>query len=324
MRKKQLISEVALLFVAFAWGATFLLVQNAVDTLPTFMYNGVRFLLAFLFLLVWLLLSKKKSLPHFNKQLILSGMLLGSILCAGYLLQTIGLRFTTSAKAGFITGLCFVLVPFLSFLLLKEKPRVNAIVGVILAAIGLYLLTSGVSTQMNKGDVFEFFCAIAFGFHIVLTGKYAMSYPALLLTIVQMATVCVISFSISFITYGLHHVLDLQDTSFLVTIDQMFYEDISILVNPDIMFSKEIMLSLFITSIFATALAFFIQTTCQQYSSPTRAALIMAMEPVFAALVAVLFAGETITWIALMGGSLIFIGMISAEIQWTKKSTLMM
>jgi len=157
MMKKQWVADMSLLFVTFIWGATFVLVQNAISFLEPLSFNGVRFLLAGLFLLIWLFLFHRPQLKMWNGSLLLSGAFMGFWLFSGYAFQTMGLLYTTSAKAGFITGLSVVLVPLFAFFLLKQKPKANAILGVLIAAIGLYLLTMNGELSVNKGDVLVFY-----------------------------------------------------------------------------------------------------------------------------------------------------------------------
>jgi drug/metabolite transporter (DMT)-like permease len=279
------------LFVTFIWGATFVLVQNAISFLEPLSFNGVRFLLAGLFLLIWLFLFHRPQLKMWNGSLLLSGAFMGFWLFSGYAFQTIGLLYTTSAKAGFITGLSVVLVPLFAFFLLKQKPKANAIFGVLIAAIGLYLLTMNGELSVNKGDLLVFLCAVSFGMHIVITGKYSSQFPTLLLTITQIFTVAI-----------------------LCVIAAFFFEDWTQMLNGAILQKTEVWPALLITSLLATAFAFLVQTNFQKYTTATRVALIFAMEPVFAALTAYIWANERLTISALVGCLLILLGMILAEL----------
>jgi drug/metabolite transporter (DMT)-like permease len=291
MMKKQWIADMCLLFVTFIWGATFVLVQNAISFLEPLSFNGVRFLLAGLFLLIWLFLFHRPQLKMWNGSLLLSGAFMGFWLFSGYAFQTIGLLYTTSAKAGFITGLSVVLVPLFAFFLLKQKPKANAIFGVLIAAIGLYLLTMNGELSVNKGDLLVFLCAVSFGMHIVITGKYSSQFPTLLLTITQIFTVAI-----------------------LCVIAAFFFEDWTQMLNGAILQKTEVWPALLITSLLATAFAFLVQTNFQRYTTATRVALIFAMEPVFAALTAYIWANERLTISALVGCLLILLGMILAEL----------
>lgn len=296
--KKSWVADVTLLLIAFVWGTTFLIVQQAISALPPNAFNAVRFTIAALFLLIVQLAFYRRSWKQWRGPLIRAGMILGFWLCLGYALQTVGLLYTTPSKAGFITGLSVVLVPLLTLLLMKERVKPAAIVGVILAAVGLYLLTQNQSFSLNVGDILVFGCAICFAMQIVFTGKYAPHYPALPLAITQLGTVAVLSWLYAF-----------------------FFEDWRLAFDPDILFLPEVATGLIITSIFATALAFLAQTALQKQTSSTRVALIFALEPVFAALTSYVFIHEVLNGRQLIGCLMIFTGMILAELpiqEWVR------
>jgi drug/metabolite transporter (DMT)-like permease len=293
--KKPIVADISLLLVTIIWGSTFVLVQNAIDFLEPFSFNSIRFLAAAILLIFCLLIFKKEQLKQLDVKLLLSGVFIGFWLFLGYATQTIGLLYTTSSKAGFITGLNVVLVPLFSMMLLKQFPSKNAVFGVLTATIGLFLLTMTDVTSMNIGDGFVFICAVSFALQIIYTGKFSNKYPTLLLTVIQISTVAVLSI-----------------------ISSIIFEDWRKSFNPDILLTKDVLIALVITSIFATALAFLIQTNFQKYTSATRVALIFAMEPVFAAITGYYWADERLSYSALVGCILIFAGMIFAEMTTNK------
>ncbi|MFD1738446.1 DMT family transporter [Bacillus salitolerans] len=294
--KKALLADSILLFVAFIWGATFVLVQQAISFLEPFTFNAIRFSIASLLLLIWLLLFKREQLKAINKPFFLAGIVIGTSLFLGYALQTFGLLYTSSSKAGFITGLSVVLVPLFAFVLLKQKPRLVAIVGSVIAVIGLFLLTIGDNFSFNMGDILVLGCAVAFAMHIILISKYTNAFPTLLLTLGQILAVSILSIIFS-----------------------LLFEDWKLALNPQIIFEKEVVIALLVTSFLATAFAFFAQTKLQQYTTPTRVALIFATEPVFAAVTAYFWASERLGIMALVGCIFIFCGMIFAELPEKKK-----
>ncbi|OIK15447.1 hypothetical protein BIV60_09870 [Bacillus sp. MUM 116] len=297
--KKPIIADISLLLVTLVWGTTFVLVQNAIDLLAPFSFNGVRFLIAALLLFLCLVIFDKKQLKLLNSKMLLSGVFIGFWLFLGYATQTIGLLYTTSSKAGFITGLSVVLVPLLSIFLAKQYPSRNAIFGVVTATSGLFFLTMTDVTGLNIGDGFVLVCAISFAMHIIMTGKFSSKYPTLLLTVIQITTVAILSILSSFI-----------------------FEDWKKSLDPDILLSKNVLIAIIITSVFATAAAFFIQTNFQKYTTATRVALIFAMEPVFAAIAGYFWAHDRLSISALFGCILIFAGMIIAEFPTDKLSFL--
>lgn len=289
--KASTFADLSLLFVALIWGATFVLVQNAISFLEPQSFNAVRFTLAAIMLGLWLMFFEKDQLKKLDRKLILSGIMLGFWLFIGYAFQTLGLLYTSSSKAGFITGLSVVLVPLLMLGILKQRPSLNSIAGVSAATAGLYLLTMSDVSSLNIGDGFVLICAAGFALHIVFTGKFSSSYPTLLLTMVQIATVGALS-----------------------AISAVLFEDWKRAFNPEVIFSANVLIALLVTSILATALAFFIQTNFQKHTTATRVALVFAMEPVFAAVTAYFWADERLTYIALAGCVLIFAGMVFAEL----------
>jgi drug/metabolite transporter (DMT)-like permease len=293
--KKPIVADLSLLFVTLVWGITFVLVQNAIDFLAPFAFNGIRFSIAAVLLLVCLLLIDKKQLTQLNGKIIAAGLLIGFWLFLGYVTQTIGLLYTTTSKAGFITGLSVVLVPLFSMLLLKQFPSRNAVFGVIIATIGLFFLTMTDVTGLNIGDGFVFICAISFALQIIFTGKYSSRFPTLLLTCIQIGTVAILSMLSSFI-----------------------FEDWRQSFRAENLLSQDVVVALVITSVFATAIAFFIQTNFQKYTSATRVALIFAMEPVFAAITGYFWAGERLSYTAFIGCALIFLGMVLSELPANK------
>jgi drug/metabolite transporter (DMT)-like permease len=294
--KKSLLADTSLLFVAFIWGATFVLVQNAISILDPFSFNAVRFFLAAIFLFFCLPLMKQRREAKIHKSLLFAGIIMGVMLFSGYALQTFGLLYTTSSKTGFITGLSVVLVPAFAFLFFKQKLKPNGILGVIAATIGLYFLTMSGEVNVNKGDVLVFFCAISFALHIILTGIYTAKFPSLPLTLVQISTVAVLSGCSAFL-----------------------FEDWTKMFQSSVILNTKVITALLITSLLATAFAFFVQTMFQKYTTPTRVALIFAMEPVFAAITAYYWADERLSNHALVGCVLIFIGMILTELPVKRK-----
>jgi drug/metabolite transporter (DMT)-like permease len=289
--KASTLADLSLLLVALIWGATFVLVQNAISFLEPLSFNAVRFTIAAILLGLWLIIFEKHQLQKLDKKLIISGMMLGMWLFIGYAFQTLGLLYTTSSKAGFITGLSVVLVPLLMIAILKQRPGMNSIAGVLAATIGLYLLTMSDVSGLNIGDAFVLICAAGFALHIVFTGRFSSSYPTLLLTTVQILTVAALS-----------------------AVSSVLFEDWRRVFQPEVIFSSNVITALLITSVLATALAFFIQTNFQKHTTPTRVALIFAMEPVFAAITAYFWAEERLAYSALVGCALIFAGMIFAEL----------
>lgn len=283
---KKLFADGSLLLVAFIWGATFVVVQNAIQFLPPHLFNGIRFLLAAIILSLFV---QRKGKQMISMKIIKGGTFLGFFLFIGYAFQTVGLIYTTSSKAGFITGLSVMIVPILAIFFLKEKPKLIVFISAGIGTVGLYFLTLAGISKISFGDFLVFICAIGFAFHIVFTSKYSEQHPALPLTIIQLVTVSLLSFLSSYLFENQ-----------AVSLEQILH--------------KDVIFALLITSIFATAIAFYIQTKFQQFTSAARVAIIFAMEPVFAALTAFMVINERLTIYGLIGCFFIFTAMITTEI----------
>jgi drug/metabolite transporter (DMT)-like permease len=215
---------------------------------------------------------------------------MGIALFAGYALQTFGLRLTTPAKAGFITGLSVVIVPVVSTLALRQRLSRGVWLGVGLATAGLALLSLQVadaaraSLSMSPGDLLVLGCAVAFACQILLTGRFAPRADPLLLTFGQIVVVALLA--------GIAALL---------------------LERPSVPTGSVLFAAAF-TGILATSLAFGIQTAAQRFTSPTRTALIFATEPIFAALFSYLLIGEVLGPRQILGCALITAGMVTAEV----------
>jgi drug/metabolite transporter (DMT)-like permease len=295
MIKKPWFADFNLLLVAFVWGTTFVIVQKAIAFLEPYSFNTVRFFIAAILLLFIIYFFKRTSFKNFkNKNLLKSGTLLGFWLFLGYGFQTVGLLYTTSSKAGFITGLSVILVPLFSYALLKQKLNWQIGFSSLLAVAGLYLLTIHNSFSLNIGDGYVLLCALSFALHIVFTGKFAKSFDAFCLTVVQLFTV-----------------------SFLSFITALFTEHWQEIFAANMLLKSEVITALLITSLFATALAFLAQTYFQSFTTPARVALIFAMEPVFAAITAFIVLNERLGSKALIGCILILFGMILSELKYS-------
>ncbi|MGE0995124.1 DMT family transporter, partial [Bacillus sp. GMa5/2] len=180
--KKEWIAPLALLFVSFIWGATFVVVQNAMSFVGPFTFNGIRFLFAGIILLFVQIIFSQKTSKQDIKHSSTAGIIVGFFLFVGYLLQTFGLLYTTSSKAGFLTGLSIVMVPILSFIFLKQKATIFIVLGIAVATTGLYLLTAADSFQLNIGDILVLGCAVAFAAHILVNGFFSKKISPLLLS----------------------------------------------------------------------------------------------------------------------------------------------
>ncbi|EFU38879.1 hypothetical protein PVOR_27934 [Paenibacillus vortex V453] len=292
--KRARIADLSLLVVAMMWGSTFLIVQHAVRVLPPMAFNSVRFLGAVLLLAFIITVFYRSQWKQISGKMLVHACLLGLFLFIGYAFQTAGLLYTTTSNTGFITGLSVVLVPFISYALLKHAISKFTWISALLAAAGLYLLTfTGSGIRLNQGDLLVLVCAIGFALHIGYTGIYAGRYPSLLLAALQMAVVGICSLIASVVTEHVGNTSDLVEK----------------LTQPNVLWALAVSIGP------TSAFAFWIQTVCQKYTTPSRVAIIYATEPVFAALTGILFAGERLTIIGGIGCLCILAGMMIAELK---------
>ena len=270
-----------LVLITLIWGSTFLLVQRTVQSYPVFSFLCLRFVLASGVLLMLL----GKRLRFLSPRMWAAGVAIGFFLFGGYALQTLGLLYTTSSKAGFITGLSVVIVPGLSATLLRRMPERAALLGVLLSTVGLALLTLGRDLRPTLGDVLVLGCAFCFALHIVAVSHFAPQTDALALTVVQVAAVAVFS--------GLAATL-LGEWQ---------------LPQPSVLGAAAF------TGVLATALAFAVQNSVQSWTTATHTALIFATEPVFAGIFGYWLADERLSGKAVIGCIFILLGMLVAELR---------
>ena len=271
--------ELAMVAVTAVWGSTFVLVRDAVALIPPFAFIAYRFLAAAL-----LLAALRPRLAAAGTPELAAGAAAGLALFAGYGFQTVGLQYTTASNAGFITGLSVVLTPLLGAVLLRQSPGRWPLTGAILAAVGLAFLSLQ-TLEVRRGDALVLGCAVAFAAHILLLGRYAPRLDTYRLAVVQLGTAGLLALVWAAVAGDL--------------------------VAPA---SAEVWVALAITSVVASAGAFLIQTRAQRELSPTRTAVIITMEPVFAGLFAFLVAGERLGGRGWLGAGLILAGMLIAEL----------
>ncbi len=280
---KELIADFLLLLVAVAWGSTFFVVQAAVNETPVYTFLFWRFFVA----AVLMLLLSVRALCYFNTEVLKAGVLLGTFMFLGYAFQTFALTYTYSSTVGFITGLNVIVVPFISYLIFKNKASLFSSFGAVVAAIGLYFLTLNSEIGFGLGEGYAFICAMMFALHIVFTGYYSTKHNVYLLVCIQFFTVALGSFIGGFV---------LEGTIMPPRIDGLFINAIAI------------------TVLFATIFAFWVQTAVQRFTTAAKTAIIFTMEPVSAGLFGYWFANEVLSFSQIAGAFLILSGMLIAEL----------
>jgi drug/metabolite transporter (DMT)-like permease len=278
---KQRRAEFLLLATTLIWGSTFVTQKiGLVDVSPLF-FVGSRFIIASLVLTVLF----PKKIKNIDKNAFQKGTALGILLCLGFVLQTVGLTYTSASKSAFITGMLVVFTPLMQFVIERQFPKLGNILGVLLVTIGLYLLTSPEGSTFNLGDGLTLACAILFAIYIVYLDIVSKETDIFHLTFLQIVV-----------------------TGLLSVILALLFENIRVEYTTSFLFV------LFYLSLFATLLTTFIQTKFQKDTSPTRAAIIFSIEPVFAAVLAYLVLNEAIGLLGIVGGAVIVVGLLTSQL----------
>ena len=294
--KPKYFSEFVLLFITLLWGATFTIVKESLHDINPMLFIALRFSLATIFILPFVYKYKL----HFQYSSVKAGMILGALMFFSFAAQTIGLKFTTATKSGFLTGTLVVLIPIFQYFIEKKKPSTGAIVGVVIVFMGIIFLSSGgnsiftfltdLGKNLNQGDVFTLVCAVSFAVHVVLLDVFSKRENIFVLFFMQIAITAFLALLFSFI----FNYSQVERIKFVYTDNLIF--------------------GLIYTAFFATIITTALQTKYQQFVQPTNAGIIYSFEPIFAALIAFFALNEKITNFGLVGCFLIFIGLISSEI----------
>jgi drug/metabolite transporter (DMT)-like permease len=268
----------ALVGVTAIWGATFLVVQDSVARMPVMDFLAARFTLATLVMLA----LRPRCVKNLRRIDWLRGVGLGVMMGLGYIFQTFGLQHTSASVSGFMTGTFVVMTPLVSFVLLRKPLGRNVLIAVVLATIGLALLSLK-GWSIGFGEALTLGCAFFFALHVVGLGEWSAGCDAYAFAMVQIGTTALISL--------------------------VFAMPGGLTLPPDV----GVWGAVAITAVLATALAFVVQTWAQSLVPATRAAIVMTMEPVFAGIFGVFVGGNQLTPRILAGAACVLVAMLIAE-----------
>jgi len=296
---KSLKGSLLLLLTAFIWGTSFVSQKLGMNYVEPFTFGASRFLLGALVLLPLIFIfdaAKKKKMnqtdssnrenePVYNrKDLIIGGTLCGCALFCGVSLQQWGLVYTTAGKAGFITALYIVLVPLIG-LFMRKKVEIYTWIGVVLAVVGLYLLTIKEGFSMEIGDAIVLAGTLFWALHIIIVDSFTAKTESLKLSCIQFVI-----------------------TGILSLIAALIFE------NPNIKAIIDCAGPILYTAIMVVGVAYTLQIIGQRYTSPTVASLIMSLEAVFSAISGAIFLKESMTPKEIIGCILVFIAVVLTQI----------
>lgn len=288
---QSLRAHLLLLSVVCIWGATFVVVKDALADISPLLFNLLRMILAFFCLAI----IYRGHFGRIDRRVLGAGAVIGFCLAMGYQFQTAGLRLTTPSKSAFITGMVVVLVPMLCAIpVLRPRssgaPRWNAWFGALVAFVGIVLLTtpagSGFALRgIGLGDILTFGCALGFSFHVLALAHLSPRFPFEQLALLQIGF-CALFMAVS----------------------------TPLLEHPWIHWSPRVAVALLVTAVLATAVGFAVQSWAQRFLPATHTALILALEPVFAWITSFLFYGERLGRRSAFGALLILAGIAVTEL----------
>ncbi len=278
-----LLATIALLAITATWGSTFFLIHDLLDRLPVPDFLALRFAIATVAMLVVAPRAVGRLSPERRRHAVVLGALYGF----AQILQTTGLAHTAASVSGFITGMYVVLTPLLAAVLLRTRINGLTWVAVLVAVGGLGVLTLGdvgSGLGLGYGEAVTLVSAALYALHIVGLGAWSTAADALGMSILQCLVIAAVC-AVAAVPDGLTLPTRAADWASVVYM-----------------------------ALVAGALALLAQTWAQAHLPPTRSAIIMSMEPVFAALFAVLLGGEDATVRMLLGGGLVLAAMLIVEL----------
>ena len=282
--KRPRLATLALLGATAVWGGTFVTVKDALAQSDSFTFLLLRFSVGALAAGV---MAGRGLQPGDWGRVWRPGLLLGGLLFGGYLFQTLGLETSTPARSAFITGLTVIFVPFVTWRVTRVRPPGRAFVAPFIALVGLQRLTGfSWNEPIPPGDALTLGCAVLYAFHIVTTSRVGQGVPSMALTAVQLLVVALLS------------------GACLPFVARRF--------EP----TPQFWVAVVFTGVMASAVAIGVQVWAQGQLTAVRAAVIYALEPVFALSWAAMSGLGFPSAPELVGGVFILAAVLVSEVEW--------
>jgi len=281
--RTERLAFLALLAMTAAWGSTFFLIKDLVTRMPAADLLAIRFAIGSVAL--GLIAARR---IHLSRPVVIYGVLLGLLYGSAQILQTAGLSHTSASVSGFVTGLYVVATPLLTAIILRRRIPPLTWVAAVLATLGLGVLALR-GFSIGYGELLTLISAVIYAGHIVALGRFSSPETTLSLSLVQLSMITLLT-----------AVAALWPTAGSAPGIQL----------PGSLHDWLVVLYL---ALIASALTMVLQTWAQAHIEPSRAAVIMAMEPVWAAAFAVALGGESITARMIIGGLAIVSAMYLVE-----------
>ena len=292
---QRLRADLALTTCTLIWGATFVVIKAALADISVMAYLAIRFGLAAVIMvfIYW------RTVRALSGAAIWAGAQVGAFMFGGYIFQVSGIRFTTPSKAAFITGISVVFVPIILAVFGRRRISRWIWIGAVVALTGLYFLTvpaQGLG-HLNRGDPIVFGCAVLFALHMIFISRGVERHSVAAISFLQVATTAVLS------------------ALALPLAAAAGWE------RPRLVWTPFLVFAILATAIFCTVVCFSLQTWAQKHTSASHAALLLSLEPVFAAITSVSLGQERIGARMLAGAALILAGILLAESKASPDST---
>ncbi len=280
-------ADLLLVACTVIWGASFVIVKSALGDASVFAFLMIRFAVAAVSLAAWCF----RDLGGLDAKSLRAGAVMGCCMFGGYVFQTAGIELTTPSKAAFVTGFSVVLIPIFLGLFAHHLIGRWIWAGTLTAIAGLYYLTvpSDGFGGLNFGDVLVLCGSVAFAWHIIAIGRYAGTHSATMLNFLQVSMTLLMIAAVGF------------------SLQAAGREPLRV------SWTARFVVAVLLTGVLATAVTFAVQLWAQQFTSPSHAAILFTLEPVFAALTSFLFFQERLGRRGLAGAALILAGILLAE-----------
>ncbi len=283
MAKKHAVpAYIGLMLATLIWGYAFVVVKNALDSVPPLYMLAIRFGLATIGLCILFFPRLKKV----RRSTLKSGFWIGFVLFLAYGIQTFGLQYTTAGKNAFLTTTYVIFVPLLNWLFCGVRPHSRALAAAGLAILGSGFLTLNTDLTINPGDLLSLLCGLGYAIHIVMVSRITSSEDPILLTTTQLGFAAVFSLIFAPLVHG---------------------------PFPLSSFHMDALWGMLYLGFMSTMLALLLQNIGQKYTEPSSAALILSLESVFGLMFSMIFLQETVSPLMAIGCVLIFLAILISE-----------
>ena len=274
--------NICMVIATIFFGMTYVLTKICLNYSTELHIISFRFLIAFVISLIFL---QRKIFPIKIKEILYS-LILSVLLFMVFITMTIGVKYTTATNASFLISLSVIFIPFFSWIFNKEKPKKSIFIVLIIALMGIMLLTLDKNLEFHIGDILCLICSLLFSFHVLITERFVKNNNPITLGVLQFGGVAILSFLVQY-----------PIEKFTLPKNEKFW------------------ISLMILSVFCTALAYIIQTVSQKKLSSTLIGLILSLEPIFSGIFGYFILNEYLSPQQYIGAFLLLISIIYVTVK---------